>query len=108
MQEIFEKIKERVCEFIHERNKSGSVPCKNQRASCLQLIRVCDLTRIVNQVAEEYKEECKWTEYIAPSKDLYYLTDCGHRHNGYLKDSRPYCGFCGKKINVVPYQPKGE
>ena len=56
MQEIFENIKERVCEFIHERNKSGSAPCKNQRASCLQLIRVCDLTAIVNQVAEEYSE----------------------------------------------------
>lgn len=57
MQEIFEKIKERVCEFIHERNKSGSAPCKNQRASCLQLIRVCDLTAIINQVAEEYGKE---------------------------------------------------
>lgn len=56
MQKYFEKIKERVCEFIHERNKSGSVPCKNQRASCLQLIRVCDLIRIVNQVAEEYNQ----------------------------------------------------
>lgn len=54
MKEAFEKIKERVCEFIHERNKSGSMPCKNQRASCFQLIRVCDLTAIINQVAEEY------------------------------------------------------
>lgn len=50
MQKYFEKIKERVCEFVHERNKSGSVPCKNQSASCLQLIRVCDLTAIINQV----------------------------------------------------------
>ena len=57
MQEVFEKIKERVCEFIHVRNKSGSAPCKNQRASCLQLIRVCDLTAIINQVAEEYKRD---------------------------------------------------
>ena len=54
MKESFDKIKERVCEFIHERNKSGSTPCKNQRASCFQLIRVCDLTAIINQVAEEY------------------------------------------------------
>lgn len=57
MQKAFEKIKERVCEFIHVRNKSGSAPCKNQRASCLQLIRVCDLTAIINQVAEEYKQD---------------------------------------------------
>ena len=56
MQKVFEKIKKRVCEFVHERNKSGSAPCKNQRASCLQLIRVCDLTAIINQVAEEYSD----------------------------------------------------
>ena len=63
MQEVFEKIEERVCEFVHERNGNGEALCKNQSASCLQLIRICDLTRIVNEVAEEFEN----SEQVTPS-----------------------------------------
>ena len=51
---------------------------------------------------EEISDDvCEWKYHIAPSKDVYFLTDCGHRHNGLLSNNRPYCGFCGKKIKVV-------
>jgi hypothetical protein len=116
MKEAFEKIKERVCEFIHERNKSGSTPCKNQRASCFQLIRVCDLTAIVNQVAEEYvtdinvgknEDVCEWIQGDGEADAVtdIYDTRCGNYHmfiegnpidNKYL-----FCPYCGKKIKVV-------
>ena len=110
--EAFEKIKERVCEFVHERNGSGSAPCKNQRASCLQLIRVCDLTAIVNQVAEEYVSEinvgeneefCEWMQDDGAT-DIY-DTECGNSHmfiDGSPSDNKyEYCPYCGKEIKVV-------
>lgn len=56
---------------------------------------------VIDKKAEEQKEGCGYKEMIAPSGDLYFLTDCGNRHNGYLDGNRPYCGFCGKKIKVV-------
>ena len=123
MQEIFEKLKERVCEFIHERNKSGSVPCKNQRASCLQLIRVCDLTRIVNQVAEEYsRSNDGWIPCSEkkPDEDSYcYITyewEDGTLHvcedtftsHGW-EDTVTSAVIAWKYVDMpAPYQPKGE
>ena len=116
MQEVFEKIKERVCEFIHVRNKSGSAPCKNQRASCLQLIRVCDLTAIINQVAEEYNEG--WIPVSEPpKKDGFYVVTfdgelcgedttfvgmCEFEDGDWMED----CVLAWKK--QAPYKPEGE
>lgn len=60
------------------------------------------------ELAEEYKEECEYKENFVSSGSVYFLTGCGTRHNGFLNKNRPYCGFCGKKIRVAPYQPKGE
>ena len=59
-----------------------------------------ELLRIVKQGGVAV-DVCEWKYQIAPSKDVYFLTDCGHRHNGLLSNNRPYCGFCGKKIKVV-------
>jgi len=63
---------------------------------------------IVSQLAEEYKEECEYKEKFPESGNIYFLTGCNNRHNGFLESRKPYCGFCGKKIRVAPYQPKGE
>lgn len=59
-----------------------------------------ELLRIIKQ-GGVFNDVCEWKYHIAPSKDVYFLTDCGHRHNGLLSNNRPYCGFCGKKIKVV-------
>ena len=56
---------------------------------------------IIRKFEENKDDVCEWKYHIAPSKDVYFLTDCGHRHNGLLSNNRPYCGFCGKKIKVV-------
>ena len=56
---------------------------------------------IIRKFEENKDDACEWKCHIAPSKDVYFLTDCGHRHNGLLSNNRPYCGFCGKKIKVV-------
>lgn len=50
------------------------------------------------KIEEEY---CDYNVHFAPSTAIYFTTKCGHRYNGYLNGSIPYCGFCGKKIKVV-------
>lgn len=44
---------------------------------------------------------CEYEYNVAQSRDIFFLTSCGHRHNGRLDNDLPYCGFCGKKIKVV-------
>ena len=72
---------------------------RNQNAQCFDAS-----IQIVNELAEEYKNDvCEWRKdkimsgmYVACSG---YVT--------HLKDFK-FCPYCGKKIKVAPYQPKGE
>lgn len=53
-------------------------------------------------ILRKYEEDtsddvCEYKYNVARSKDIYFLTSCGHRHNGRLDNSLPYCGFCGKR-----------
>lgn len=69
-----------------------------------------EVMRIVNRLAEEYNNEfCEWFRYdyrtIAPKNH--------DAENPYWRipdnmDKLKYCPYCGKKIRVAPYQPKGE
>jgi hypothetical protein len=59
VKKMIREIKQRICEFVHERNGSKA-SCKNQIESCLQLIRLCDVTRIMNQVESEYETKTDW------------------------------------------------
>ena len=65
-----------------------------------------DAIKIVNQLAGEYNNDfCEWkkgTGYV------FYLhkTSCGIEDT--FDDSYKFCPYCGKKIKIAPYQPKGE
>jgi hypothetical protein len=65
----------------------------------------------VNQLAEEYNNDfCEWE--IVVDKDIHreYKPLCSE--NGFIEITGyfdyEYCPYCGKKIRVAPYQPKGE
>lgn len=63
---------------------------------------------IVNQLAEEYNNDfCEWTYDEFEEK---WQTDCEvlFALNDSDMEITHYCPYCGKKIKVEPYQPKGE
>ena len=65
---MIREIKQRICEFVHERNGSKAL-CKNQIESCLQLIRLCDVVRIMNQVESEYEPKTDWIPFEEKEAD---------------------------------------
>lgn len=111
MQEIFEKIMERLKELgwaFGEYYPDGTEVNKRTRKS----VAYDDVVEIVNQVAEEYVTDtnvgnnddcCEWV------RDNYefdvYDTKCKNRHvffEGSPSDNEyEFCPYCGKKINVV-------
>lgn len=63
---------------------------------------------IVNTLAEEYNNDfCEWKKVVIDSTEL-----IREPHRMYLfkesDDKWEYCPYCGKKIKIAPYQPKGE
>ena len=72
--------------------------------------------RIVNQLAEEYNNDfCEWEKgssgYVG--YPAYYSKCCTTNSNGlemqtHIISDWKFCPYCGKKIKIVPYQPKGE
>lgn len=67
-----------------------------------EVMRECD------RLAEEYDNDfCEWKKVVIDSTEL-----IREPHRMYLfkesDDKWEYCPYCGKKIKVVPYQPKGE
>lgn len=67
---------------------------------------------IVNQLAEEYNNDfCEWKAYIENKKpSSYYYPSCDTDILFPMCDVENFrvCPYCGKKIKVAPYQPKGE
>ena len=66
---------------------------------------------IVNQLAEEYNNDvCEWR--LCDEEANVYDTTCRNPHiliEGSPTDNNyEYCPYCGKKIKIAPYQPKGE
>lgn len=67
--------------------------------------------KIVNQLAEEYNNDvCEWR--LCDEEANVYDTTCRNPHiliEGSPTDNNyEYCPYCGKKIKIAPYQPKGE
>ena len=63
-----------------------------------------EIRRIVNQLAEEYNNDfCEWTK-----QDGLYLHRTACETEDTYDDSYKFCPYCGKKIKIAPYQPKGE
>lgn len=87
---------------------------KNNVCDCDGVCSECDFKasiEIVNELAEEYNNGfCEWTQ-DDKEIDVYY-TKCGQAHifidGNPEENNHVYCPYCGKKIKVAPYQPKGE
>ena len=60
---------------------------------------------IVNTLAEEYNNYfCEW--HNGTSGIFKIKTKCGNSID--INYGYNYCPYCGKKIKIAPYQPKGE
>ena len=93
MKEIFDWLREQFGKIIGEVHSPADVVWNNAVKMCIAK---------VDEAEAKWKEDCCEYEYhVAPSKDIYFLTRCNHRHNGRLSGDRPYCGFCGKPIKIV-------
>ena len=62
------------------------------------------VTKIVNQVAEEYKQEvCEWR--LCDEEANVYDTTCRNTHilleGSPMDNNYEFCPYCGKKIKVV-------
>ena len=67
--------------------------------------------QIVNQLAEEYTNDfCEWMQDDVG--EGVYCTKCGQMHifidGSPEENDHEFCPYCGKKIKIAPYQPKGE
>ena len=62
---------------------------------------------IVNQLAEEYNNDfCEWKQ-----EDEEGFSNCKFTYQEIMNDEVEgfkFCPYCGKKIKIAPYQPKGE
>ncbi|MBO5853129.1 MAG: hypothetical protein J6Q61_00155 [Bacteroidales bacterium] len=64
------------------------------------------LEDIVNQLAEEYNNDfCEWEIY---GNRKHAVTGHGQVKYTYEVEDWLVCPYCGKKIKIAPYQPKGE
>ena len=102
MKEFIEKLIGRL-EEEHERciNRYGIV------GGNLPAMEIKQCMEIVNQLAEEYNNEfCEWTMFKANAR-------LRHKNCMFAEDTVDpwkfnFCPYCGKKIKIAPYQPKGE
>lgn len=66
-----------------------------------------DVKEQANQLAEEYNNDfCEWKQ-----EDEEGFSNCRFNYQEIISDEVSgfvYCPYCGKKIKVAPYQPKGE
>lgn len=102
MEEAYEHAIEIVNKVVEEnKNKYVSIGAYKQVA-WERDIAIEQLHELGYEFGEKIEEEyCDYNVHFAPSTAIYFTTKCGHSYNGYLNGSRPYCGFCGKKIKVV-------
>ena len=95
MKQIFDWLREQINKNIY------SIPLQNNHGVKFKAIDVADVENLINEAEGKWESEvCEWKYHVAPSKDIYFLTSCNHRHNGRLSGNRPYCGFCGKPIKI--------
>lgn len=110
MKEFVEKLIEKLenhmkyCKTCHEEFPNAKMSLTYE----VQINAYKNAIKIVNQLAEEYNNDfCEW-EY--DEFETKWQTDCGVLFALHDSDREitQYCPYCGKKIKVAPYQPKGE
>lgn len=73
----------------------------------VQVVEWKDIKKIINQLAEEYNNDfCEWKQ-----EDEEGFSNCRFNYQEIISDEVSgfvYCPYCGKKIKIAPYQPKGE
>lgn len=82
---------DKVVDELKDEIQNGTIKIEVGNSKLFEIVRQCGVSDDV----------CEYKYNVALSKDIYFLTSCGHRHNGRLDNDLPYCGFCGKKIKVV-------
>ena len=113
MKEFIEKLIGRLEE------EKGENPCRKIRCRECQYTNICyegeqsekvaidNAISIVNQLAEEYNNDfCEWKEISVGG-----ITAVKEPHRMKLlnrDNEQQFCPYCGKKIKIAPYQPKGE
>lgn len=117
MKEFVEKLIERLEKYKYshliERDSEMLEHCKEKEMDCEGsdcFLCVWDkATEIVNQLAEEYNNDfCQW-KYNGIMYDI-----CPHTETRFARIHNcdenifKFCPYCGKKIKIAPYQPKGE
>ena len=106
MQEVFEKIKERLEEKKSKyQNLADSSNFDGWHEEDIKYTAKADMCEeiieIVNQVAEEYEQEvCEWKV----DNKFDWVIKSPHENLGMIKEENGlyhYCPYCGKKIKVV-------
>lgn len=68
-----------------------------------------DAISIVNQLAEEYNNDfCEWKKTDKRKSSPYHHALKHGNITLEFHDDFKFCPYCGKKIKIAPYQPKGE
>ena len=93
-------------------------PCRNTQCKDCKYTNECwegekcykvgvdNIVSIVNQFAEEYNNDfCEWEIY---GNRKHAVTGHGQVKYTYEVEDWLVCPYCGKKIKIAPYQPKGE
>ena len=106
MQEVFEKIIEKLEEMIHPKQlyfckyaRGGCKHLDNDDKDCMECV-VENAIEIVKQggVADDV---CEWRKVDRPHNLPIYNTSCGKIRLQYATGIDIYCNGCGKKIKVV-------
>lgn len=108
MKEFIEKLTKKLYENVKSKGCPDEACWAHLNKNCdscdSKEIKVQDVIRIVNQLAEEYNNDvCEWKQHEREI-DVYF-TECGQAH--IFVDGNPeennyeYCPYCGKKIKVV-------
>lgn len=114
MKEFIEKLigrlEERKAEHLHDEKVMQELEKNNLATFCSAKARALDgAIEIVNQLAEEYNNDvCEWKKTDKRKSSPYHHALKHGNITLEFHDDFKFCPYCGKKIKIAPYQPKGE
>lgn len=106
IEKLIGKLEEKKSEHLHDEEVTQGLGKINLASFCSAKARALDgAIEIVNQLAEEYNNEfCEWSK---ENSNKYVCKVHAETHDSRVLDWC-VCPYCGKKIKLAPYQPKGE
>lgn len=77
----------------------------NEKHHCPKFCKV--ITEAVAEIEEKHCNDfCEWEEKSVSGIEL--VREPHRMKLFHIEEERMFCPYCGKKIKVTPYQPKGE